>query len=251
MTSRWSKPSWDRSGRSPPYRGLNRYGSSKRPLGRSVPPHRAQTARRGPQGVAAHRWRFKAGCNSRPGCPDGPVKMLVQVALIVFALCGLLSLVVDVGAARLTQGQMQNAADAAALEGLSMRDVGLRTPAGQFVNDPFASDCRRRAAANRMVRRTFDDDFEPANGDPYQFGAGPIVGLTDGTTTLHAGQTISVPEPRVYKPDPQLNQQNQVYGDMVSGRFCYRRSGSVGRRPVRSAGHRLHRRATRQRHVRE
>ena len=116
---------------------------------------------------------------------------------------------------------MQNAADAAALEGLRKRDVGLRTPAGQFVNDPFASDCLRRAAANRMVRRTFDDDFEPANGDPYQFGAGPIVGLTDGATTLHAGQTISVPEPRVYKPDPQLNQQNQVYGDMVSGRFCY------------------------------
>jgi hypothetical protein len=147
--------------------------------------------------------------------------MLVQVALIVFALCGLLSLVVDVGAVRLTQGQMQNAADAAALEGLRKRDVGLRTPAGQFVNDPFASDCLRRAAANRMVRRTFDDDFEPANGDVYQFGAGPIVGLTDGATTLHAGQTISVPEPHVYKPDPQMNQQNQVYGDMVSGRFCY------------------------------
>ena len=92
--------------------------------------------------------------------------MLVQVALIVFALCGLLSLVVDVGYARLTQGQMQNAADAAALEGLRKRDVGVRTPAGQFVNDPFASDCLRRAAANRMVRRTFDDDLEPANGDP-------------------------------------------------------------------------------------
>jgi hypothetical protein len=148
--------------------------------------------------------------------------VLVQVALIVFALCGLLSLVVDVGAVRLTQGQMQNAADAAALEGLRQRDVGLRTPAGQYVNDPFASDCLRRAAANRMVRRTFDDDLEPANGDPvYQFGAGPIIGLTEGATTLHAGQTISVPEPRVYKPDPQLNQQNQVHGDMVSGRFCY------------------------------
>jgi hypothetical protein len=148
--------------------------------------------------------------------------VLVQVALIVFALCGLLSLVVDVGAVRLTQGQMQNAADAAALEGLRRRDVGIRTPAGQFVNDPFASDCLRRAAANRMVRRTFDDDLDPSNGDPaYQFGAGPIIGLTDGATTLHAGQTISVPEPRVYKPDPQLNQQNQVHGDMVSGRFCY------------------------------
>ena len=44
--------------------------------------------------------------------------MLVQIALIVFALCGVLSLVVDIGYARLTQGQMQSAADAAALEGL-------------------------------------------------------------------------------------------------------------------------------------
>ena len=148
--------------------------------------------------------------------------MLVQVALIVVALCGLLSLVVDVGAVRLTQGQMQNAADTAALEGLRNRDVGLRTPAGQFVNDPFASDCIRRAAANRMVRRTFDDDLDPVNGDPaYQFGAGPIIASNGGTTTLHAGQTIAPGEPRVYKPGPQLNQQNQVYGDMVSGRFCY------------------------------
>ena len=139
--------------------------------------------------------------------------MLVQFALIVFALCGLLSLVVDIGYARLTQGQMQIAADSAALEGLRQRDIGPTA---------FASDCLRRAAANRMIRRTFDDNLEPADGDPdYQFGAGPDVDLTEGVTSVHALQTISVPDPHVYKPDPQLNQQNQVYGDMVSGRFCY------------------------------
>ncbi|MBF8301205.1 MAG: hypothetical protein HW394_1575, partial [Acidobacteria bacterium] len=149
--------------------------------------------------------------------------MLVQIALIVFALCGLLSLVVDIGYARLTQGQMQNAADAAALEGLRRRDVGVRNPVtGQTVNDPFASDCLRRAAANRVVRWTFDEDFDPTDGDPdYQFGAGPVIDLTEGVTSVHALQTISVPDPHVYKPDPQLNQENQVYGDMVSGRFCY------------------------------
>ena len=32
---------------------------------------------------------------------------------------------------------------------------------------------------------------------------------------------MSVPDPHVYKPDLQLNQQNEVYGDQVSGRFCY------------------------------
>ncbi len=149
--------------------------------------------------------------------------MLVQIALIVFALCGVLSLVVDIGYARLTQGQMQSAADAAALEGLRQRDVGVRNPVtGVTVNDPFASDCLRRAAANRIIRRTFDDNLDPVDGDPgYQFGAGPVVDLTEGVTSVHALQTISVPDAHVYKPDPQLNQQNQVYGDMVSGRFCY------------------------------
>ncbi len=134
----------------------------------------------------------------------------------------MLSLIIDIGYARLSQSQMQNAADTAALEGLRKRDVGVRNPAGAIVNDPFASDCIRRASANRLVRWTFDDDFTPANGDPdYQFGAGPILDFTEGVTSAHALQTVSVPETHVYKPDPQLNQQNQVYGDMVSGRFCY------------------------------
>jgi hypothetical protein len=149
--------------------------------------------------------------------------MLVQFALIVFALCALLSAVIDIGYARLTQGQMQSAADAAALEGIRKRDVGVRNPVtGVTVNDPFASDCIRRAAANRIVRYTFDDDLIPADGDAdYQFGAGPVMDMTEGVTSAHALQIVSVPETHVYKPDPQLNQRNEVYGDMVSGRFCY------------------------------
>ena len=149
--------------------------------------------------------------------------MLVQIALMAFALCGLLSLVIDVGYTRLTRGQMQNAADTAALEGLRKRDVGIRNPVtGQTINDAFASDCIRRASVNRIVRWTFDDNLEPADGDPdYQFGAGPILDLTEGATSLHALQTVSVPDVHAYKPDLQLNQLNQVHGDMVSGRFCY------------------------------
>ena len=146
--------------------------------------------------------------------------MLVQVALIAFALSGMLALAVDIGFARLSQSQMQNAADSAALEGLRKRDA-VRNPAN---GNPiaFASDCTRRAAANHIARWTFDDDFDPASGDvDYQFGAGPVLDVTEGVTSVHALQTISVPDPRVYKPDLQLNQQNQVYGDMVSGRFCY------------------------------
>lgn len=139
--------------------------------------------------------------------------MLVQVALIVFGLCALMSAVIDLGYARLTQGQMQNAADSAAIEGLRQRNVGA---------DAFESDCLRRAAANRMIRRTFDDDVDLLNGDPgNRFGAGPVLELTEGVTSVHALQTLSIGESRVYKPSPQLNQQNVAYGDMVSGRSCY------------------------------
>jgi Putative Flp pilus-assembly TadE/G-like len=146
--------------------------------------------------------------------------VLVQIALIAFALSGLVALAIDIGYARLTQGQLQNAADSAALEGLRNRDA-VRNPAN---GNPiaYASDCVRRAAANRMVHRTFDDDFDYASGDPdYQFGGGPVISVTDGVTSAHALQTVSVPDQHVYKPDLQMNQQNQVYGDMVSGRFCY------------------------------
>lgn len=137
--------------------------------------------------------------------------MLVQVALIVFALCAALSLAIDLGYARLTQTRMQTAADAAALEGIRNRNA--------VVDNEFASDCLRRAAANRIVRWAFDDDFDVAGGDPdYQFGAGPIVDLTGGSD-LDARRTMSVPDARVYKPDPQFNQRNEVYGDMVSGAF--------------------------------
>src|SRR5262249_1418316 len=112
--------------------------------------------------------------------------------------------------------------DGAALEGLRKRNVGVANPAtGQTVDDPFASDCLRRAAAHRLVGWTFDDDLDVVNGDPDQFGAGPIIDLTDGATNLHALQTMSVPDVHVYKPSLQTNQQNLVHGDMVSGRFCY------------------------------
>src|SRR5438132_8516594 len=136
--------------------------------------------------------------------------MLVQIALIAFALSGLLSLVIDIGYARLTQSQMQNAADSGALEGLRQRDNVALNPAA------------RRAAVNDVVGWTYDDDLDPTNGDPdYQFGAGPVVNLTDGVTTAHALQTITVPDVHVNKPSLQSNLTNSPEGDMVSGHFCY------------------------------
>src|SRR5438128_10113174 len=101
--------------------------------------------------------------------------MLAQIALIVFAMCAVLSLIIDIGYVRLTQAQMQNAADTAALEGVRQRDV--------IVGNRVASDLQRRTAARNLVRSMFDDDLNPENGDPeFQFGAGPIIDLTDGVT---------------------------------------------------------------------
>ncbi len=140
--------------------------------------------------------------------------MLAQFALLAFAFFAVLSVVIDIGWARVTQAQMQNAADTAALEGLRSRDA--------VAGNAYASDCVRRANANRVVRRVFDDDLDPTNGDvDYQFGAGPVMAHDGGVTNLHALEMISVPAEHVYKPFPQLNQRNLVHGDMVSGRFCY------------------------------
>ena len=62
----------------------------------------------------------------------------MQVAMVSLALCAMLSMIIDIGYARVTQGQMQNAVDAAALEGLRKRDAGTdaarRTAANNFVN---------------------------------------------------------------------------------------------------------------------
>ena len=72
-----------------------------------------------------------------------------------------------------------------------------------------------------MVRWTFDDDVDTTDGDLAQYGAGPVINVSDGVGNLHGLATLSVPDPPVYKPDPQMNQGNAVQGDMVSGRFCY------------------------------
>jgi len=120
----------------------------------------------------------------------------------------MLSLIIDIGYAHITQAQMQNAADAAAIEGVRQRDT-LPDPA-------------RRDAVNTVVGWTFDDNFDPTDGDAdYQFGAGPIIDLTEGATSLHGLQTSSIPDVHVYKPNLQPNLGNAPEGDMVSGRFCY------------------------------
>lgn len=145
--------------------------------------------------------------------------MLVQVALLSFAMLALLGLVVDTGMLHLTQGQMQTAADGAALEGIRNRDAVLQAgPGGVPVPNAFASDCLRRVVATRLAAAPFDDPGSTVDDEAGTlFGAGPVIARTGGSTTLHAGQTISAAAP--YDSRLQLNQQNAVYGDLVSGRF--------------------------------
>jgi len=145
--------------------------------------------------------------------------MLAQFALIVFALFGVLSLVTDIGYVRLTQVEMQAAADSASLEGLRLRNSDL--------SDGFAADCQRRIAARDVVRRTFADDVDPSTGETrVRSGAGPIIGFdAEGVGDLNARQRIT-PEFAMYRPNLQLNQTtpsgaNLEYGDMVSGSFVY------------------------------
>src|SRR4051812_46126063 len=131
--------------------------------------------------------------------------MLAQFALIVFAIFAVMSLVIDIGSARLTQVEMQNAADSAAIEGVRGRDLGI---APGVSSDSFRVDCLRRARARDVVSWTFDDDFV-LDADQYQFGAGPITEFTGvGTGPLNALQTIDTDAPRVYKPALQLNQSD-------------------------------------------
>jgi hypothetical protein len=138
--------------------------------------------------------------------------MMVQVALIAFAMFGVLTMVIDLGYLTLTHVQMQNAADAGAVEGLRKRNA--------VANDGFASDCLRRAAARDVVRWTFDDnlDLDSVDADsPQNFGAGPTVAFTGGDgTAVNAYQKIA--DLGVYKPNLGLNQSGNVqHGDMVSG----------------------------------
>ena len=169
--------------------------------------------------------------------------------MIFFGLMGLAALVVDLGFARLAEREMQTAVDAAALEGLRFRsdcpddwhsDPAYGGPAPARPTTPYNEsdpqwqswlawlDNARRLAAGRMVANVFDDDLDPANGDPRQFGAGPVIEFTGGVgpPELAASQLMVLPDPPVYKPVRSRrrsgagNQWPQCeQGDMAAGTY--------------------------------
>ena len=148
---------------------------------------------------------------------------LVLFLMIFFGLMGLAALVIDLGFARLAQRQMQTAVDSGALEGLRFRsdcpddwlnDPAYGSPAPTRPTSPYNEsdpqwqtwlgwlDGARRLAAGRMVANVFDDDLDPTNGDPRQFGAGPVIEFTGGIgpPELAASQLMTPGNPPVYKP---------------------------------------------------
>ena len=121
------------------------------------------------------------------------------------------ALTIDWGVVTLTRVQMQNAVDAAALEGLRHRDA-LGLPDG-------SSDAARREAAGNFVAWHFDNDIDLETDDPFQFGAGPQLQLDGGITEFNASQQLSVSDSPVFKPSLESNPTNASHGDLVSGEF--------------------------------
>jgi len=140
---------------------------------------------------------------------------LVLFVMLLFAFLGMAALVIDLGFVRLTQRQMKTAANSAALEGLRGRDV--------------LSDQQRRQNASDIVAVTFDDDLNPANGDPRNFGAGPVIDFGNGillSPTFNASELLTISDAPVYKPTRsdgnrglELNLDNLTHGDMVAGTY--------------------------------
>jgi hypothetical protein len=177
--------------------------------------------------------------------------MLIQIVFFIFMLISVAALIIDMGYVRLTQSQMQNAADMAALEGLRQRDANAAMP-GTCSSTPDPDENRRRAAAN-MIAWTFAEDYpcadaqtQPTLGDVASgnanlfLGAGPVV-ATDtigadpldqelGVNRRPPGRDYDARASTVYKPNLRSNLSQAKEGDMVSG--TYGVSGAIQECPV-------------------
>jgi hypothetical protein len=157
---------------------------------------------------------------------------LVLFALLVFGIMGIMAAAIDVGVASLTQAQMQNAVDTAALEGMRMRNLG---------NGHELGDRNRRPQVSELVQMVFDDNLHPTGGvkptpwpplhgglagmppdgpDQLNLGAGPVWDVPPGEGPGNVGETYNQ-FPRVYDdPVLEVNTSNHVDGDMISGTYA-------------------------------
>lgn len=156
--------------------------------------------------------------------------ILLLFALLTFVFFAIAGLVIDVGLANLAQSQMQVAVDSAAIEGCRWRN---------FDDTPLGSHVEKRRKASAIVRLTFDDDLHPTQGgyipdngttflppddaDALNLSAGPGLRVSGGTGTWAANAIVGdQPEAemaRLDDPRLQANNQNRLWGDMVSGTY--------------------------------
>jgi hypothetical protein len=176
--------------------------------------------------------------------------VLILFALMTFVIFAVAALTIDLGLVRVAHRQMQGATDAAAVEGLRYRDEippWLLDPKGPLFtllqqdgidlsdptkkNDPALCDEVRRWMARNQINLNFANYADPVTGYWVQYGAGPMYHLSGGTGAANAWQLLGMPQPTptsqtiapanttVYQPGVQLNLNNVVSGDLVSGNF--------------------------------
>lgn len=139
---------------------------------------------------------------------------LLLVFLMLVAIVGVLALTLDFGFVILARRQMQTGVNPAAIEGL--RNIDL--------DDDNVGD--GRASAKKLVQNVFDDDLDPRQNDTT-VGAGISSSLVQGSgyrkATLGSGtnsRTLFQNRSQyVFRPVPQLNESNQIHGDLVAGQY--------------------------------
>lgn len=148
--------------------------------------------------------------------------VLILFALLLIPLLGLLALGIDLGFAKLARRQLQTAADTASVEGLRWRDRLPPGPdleaLGEDPTDPTLltrQDEIRRRMARALVRNQFADDSGGTGA-----GAGPVAEFTDGIEIgggFRASAQYSPEDFERFIPEPELNLDDEAFGDMVAG----------------------------------
>lgn len=143
--------------------------------------------------------------------------ILTWFAVFLFALLPLMTLVVHVGMVTLTRRQMQAAVNTAAIEGL------------RFRNDASLTEAERREQARELVSAVYDDTLDTldtSDGDALRLGAGPVISFDDEPTDISlpgtdfkAARTVRRANIGVYDPVLELNESNEVHGDMLRGTY--------------------------------
>ncbi|MFO0865647.1 MAG: TadE/TadG family type IV pilus assembly protein [Gemmataceae bacterium] len=153
------------------------------------------------------RHRSRAHAQRRRG---GTV--LILFVLVLFAMFAIAGLAIDLGLVRVTQKQMQSAADVAALEGV--RELG----------ENGGNDGDRRSFVRDLVGLHYGAAL---GNDEQNFGFGPIIdvlpnqnGASGGDLDANGLLAIDTAKAKqFYRPTLATNDGNESRGDMVSGTF--------------------------------